>query len=72
MNNWRKASFSLPSGECVELGSWRKASFSGEKECVETGHGDDVVGVRDTTDRGGVTLEFPAVAWEAFIRKLKA
>jgi len=75
LGSWRKASYSMghDAGNCVELGSWRKASFSlPGGECVEAGHTDNVIGVRDTTDRDGVTLEFPAAAWEAFTRKLKA
>jgi hypothetical protein len=28
--------------------------------------------VRDTTDREGVTLEFSAVAWQQFTRRLRS
>ncbi len=46
---------------------WRKSSFSGTNgSCVETATGKDVILVRDTTDRDGGTLNFPAKAWQAF------
>jgi Domain of unknown function (DUF397) len=53
---------------------WRKASYSGNggsANCVETGTGPGAVLVRDTTDRGGVTLSIPAAAWQAFVVGLK-
>lgn len=72
---WRKASYSVGNGNCVEVGTWRKASFSNPNgACVEVGTGDGV-GVRDTTQEGipGRTeLEFSAAAWSAFTRRLKA
>lgn len=51
---------------------WRKASYSGgaNGSCVEVGNGDGVL-VRDTTDRDGGTLTFPAEAWRAFAAKVK-
>jgi hypothetical protein len=36
-------------------------------DCVETASGAGVVLVRDTTDRGGVTLSVAAPAWRTFI-----
>ena len=51
---------------------WRKASYSnGSGNCVEVGNAAPVVLVRDTTDREGETLTFPAVAWRAFMAGIK-
>jgi hypothetical protein len=66
---WRKSTYSGSSGNsCVEVGqAWRKPTHSGASgnNCVEVGQAADVV-VRDTTDREGPALPFPAVAWRAF------
>lgn len=49
------------------VADWRKASYSiGNGACVETAAGPAGVLVRDTTDRGGMVLTFPAGAWAAF------
>ena len=47
--------------------SWRKSSFSngGANACIEVAAPGAVL-VRDTTDRGGGTLAFSALAWAAF------
>jgi hypothetical protein len=52
---------------------WRKSSYSGANggACVEVASGDSVA-VRDTTDRGGLALAFPAEAWAAFITRLRS
>ena len=52
---------------------WRKSSYSGANggDCVEVASVDGVT-VRDTTNRDGVTLEFPAGAWAAFVTRLRA
>lgn len=52
---------------------WRKSTYSGGNggSCVETASGDGVVMVRDTTDRDGGTLAFPADAWRAFAAGIK-
>ncbi len=52
---------------------WRKSTYSGGNggDCVETASGDGVVMVRDTTDRDGGTLAFPAEAWRAFAAEIK-
>ena len=54
--------------------TWRKSTYSGSNggQCVEagvaeTGH----VLVRDTTDRGGVTLTLSAKAWQRLTDGLK-
>jgi hypothetical protein len=51
---------------------WRKSSFSGANggACVEVASA-EIVAVRDTTDREGVTLEFSAEAWQQFTRRLR-
>ena len=50
---------------------WRKSSYSGANggQCVEVAS-DDVVLVRDTQDRQGVTLNVTAAAWQRFIASL--
>ena len=51
---------------------WRKASYSGNgANCIEAGHLSGAVLVRDTTDRGGVTLSVSAEAWATFTGGLK-
>jgi hypothetical protein len=46
---------------------WRKSTASTPTgNCVEVGHVGAVIAVRDTTDRDGGTLGFPASAWAAF------
>ena len=53
---------------------WRKSSYSGNNggACVEVGNAARDVVVRDTTDRDGVMLEFPARAWAAFVTRLRS
>ena len=56
----------------LESGGWRTSSYTGTNgNCVETANGNAVVFVRDTKDRGGVTLGVPAHAWATFMGKLK-
>lgn len=52
---------------------WRKSSYSsnGGADCVETASGNGAVMVRDTADRGALTLSFPAMAWQAFTASLR-
>ena len=51
---------------------FRKSSYSSSNggQCVEVG-GNDVILVRDTTDRDGGTLAFGAAAWDRFLGNLK-
>jgi hypothetical protein len=71
--NWRKSTRSGGSGECVEVASgYRKPSRSvGNGNCVEAASGTRAVLVRDTTDREGTVLTFPAAAWSAFAAALR-
>ena len=51
-----------------EIGTWRKASYSATNgNCVEVADAPSLVLVRDTTDRGGVTLTINVQAWQKFI-----
>jgi hypothetical protein len=52
---------------------WRKSSFSSANggQCLETANADGMVLVRDTTNREGAVLTFPAAAWRAFAAGLK-
>ncbi len=47
---------------------WRKSSYSGNGgECVEVGHAQDVIVVRDTSqDQAGPVLRFSPAAWRRF------
>lgn len=55
------------------MDGWRKSSYSGANggSCVETASGSGTVLVRDTTDRGGVTLTISAEAWQVFTAVLR-
>ncbi len=52
---------------------WRKSSYSGNGgECVEVGHAQDVIVVRDTSqDQAGPVLRFSPAAWRRFAQQLK-
>jgi Domain of unknown function (DUF397) len=55
---------------------WRKSSYSGDTgDCVEVAVAvtdDDMFALRDTKDRNGPMLVFPAAEREAFIRDVVA
>jgi Domain of unknown function (DUF397) len=55
------------------MDGWRKSTYSDGNggSCVEVASSDGVI-VRDTTNRDGVTLEFPAGAWAAFVMGLRS
>ena len=54
-------------------GNWRKSSYSGDNggACVEITSSAEVVLVRDTSDRGGPVVTFPAEAWQSFTTSIK-
>jgi hypothetical protein len=53
---------------------WRKSSYSGNNggDCVEVGHQETGVAVRDTKNREGSVLRFTPEAWQRFATRLKA
>lgn len=52
--------------------AWRKSSMSDSKDgCVEVADTDAAVLVRDTRNRSGTVLSFPAARWSAFIRRVR-
>ena len=55
------------------MGNWRKSTYSDASggNCVETADGSGAILVRDTTDRGGVTLSLPAAAWRDFLIRMR-
>jgi Domain of unknown function (DUF397) len=70
---WRKPLRSYGSGQCLEAAAWRKPSRSmANGQCLEAAAGPAVALVRDTKDRDGAVLAFPAGAWAAFTDGLKA
>lgn len=52
---------------------WRKSTYSGANggNCVEMASGDDAILVRDSKNRDGGTLSFPADAWAEFTASLR-
>ena len=56
------------------VGGWRKSSYSGNNggDCVEVGHHETGVAVRDTKDREGSVLRFTPEVWRRFGSMLKA
>ena len=74
MSTWRTSSYSGSSDNRVAAGAtaWRASSYSGSLgNCVEVGTAPTAVVVRDTKNRSGVTLAFPAHAWHSFATTLK-
>ncbi|WP_020576964.1 DUF397 domain-containing protein [Actinopolymorpha alba] len=56
-----------------ENAAWRKSSFSvHQQNCVEVAPVDGGVAVRDTKDRQGPVLTFPAGEWKAFTSSVKS
>jgi hypothetical protein len=59
--------------------NWRKSSYSGGNggQCVEVATAAHRAGlhsvvVRDTTDRAGTALSFPADAWRTLLAQVRA
>ena len=54
-------------------GGWRRSSYSNANggDCVEVRNVRDVIAVRDTKNRAGTVLSFPARAWRAFAAEIK-
>lgn len=52
---------------------WRKSSYSSgaQSQCVEVAVSQGTALIRDTTDRGLVTLSVPAATWTAFLTTLR-
>jgi hypothetical protein len=69
--DWRKSSHSSQTGNCVEIATWHKSSHRGVADnCIEAAGARPVL-VRDTTDRGGRVLAFPAGAWRALLTHVR-
>jgi Domain of unknown function (DUF397) len=68
--SWRKSSYSGGgNGGCVEM-TWRKSSYSGGSgngNCVEVAVGAEAIGVRDSKNVTGPTLEFTVDQWRTFL-----
>ena len=54
--HWRKSSFSLSNGDCVEV----------------AGLADGYIGVRDSKAPQGPVLRFPPTAWTAFLEDIRS
>jgi hypothetical protein len=59
--------------EVIDQLHWRKSSYSGNggADCVEAGHADRNVCVRDSKDQDGARLTVPAVGWRAFTERIR-
>ncbi|WP_329562880.1 DUF397 domain-containing protein [Kitasatospora sp. NBC_01266] len=58
----------------LHTAGWRKSSYSGStNNCVEVADGfRGLMPVRDSKDKGGLALTFPADAWRAFVAGVRA
>jgi hypothetical protein len=59
--------------EQTDLTGWRISTYSsnGGATCVEVGAAPQAVLIRDTQDRTGPVLRFPAEAWQRFAADVK-
>jgi hypothetical protein len=51
--------------------SWRVSTRSNGTNCVEIGHSQDTVLVRDTKNQSGGMLSFPASVWRDFTKAIQ-
>ncbi|GIL28479.1 hypothetical protein NUM_37330 [Actinocatenispora comari] len=77
IGRWFKSSRSTNNAACLEVkfertGEWFKSSRSSSNaSCVEVRFA-GAVGVRDSKDRSGPTLDVDAAAWRAFVTTVRA
>lgn len=57
--------------EHVEWIKSSRSSGSGSSDCVEVARTPEIVGVRDSNDRGGPVLTFAAETWLTFVGDIK-
>lgn len=68
---WRESPDSAPGVNNADI-RWRTSSYSGSQgNCVEVGHAQDTIGVRDTKNRPDATLVFDVQTWSGFLTALK-
>ncbi|WP_329568575.1 DUF397 domain-containing protein [Kitasatospora sp. NBC_01266] len=66
---WVKSSYSNnEGGECIEV-AWAKSSYSSGEggNCIEVATTPATIHVRDSKDKTGPALSFPASSWTAFL-----
>lgn len=51
---------------------WRKSSKSPSQQCLEMAHDEDDVLVRDSKQKDGPVLRFPAASYSTFIQAIRA
>ena len=66
---WRKSSYSLSNGHCVEW-RFRRSSFCADRECAEAALRQGTVLVRDSRDPAP-ELEFTPAEWTRFLAAIK-
>ena len=53
--------------------NWRKAQRSKNYgDCAEVSGSDGIIAMRDSKDRQGPVIEYPAASWQAFIVSAKS
>lgn len=58
-------------GNANPRGQWHKSTYSDADGCVECAVAGPVVGVRDSKDPGGPSLDFDFATWQAFVGDIK-
>ncbi len=52
--------------------NWRKANYSlNHGACAEIASGGGLVAMRDSTDRQGIVVRYPAGSWRSFLAAVK-